>query len=221
MAEQDNPNATNEQSNKRGPGRPSKAELAAREAANAEPIGVPVSEQVTYVPGDGDPTATTWGGIKFIANVPVMVTGHSGNPTKGECTPLQRSRHDLIEAAKSNKFFRVGGGKPAVQNDNGVPAREEDRPLWYRAHVVAWLKTIGRDPDQPGAMTAGCTEALIKHYADDRQLREMCGVGTDDYAYLGSLIDPKLAECQRADELNADQVRELWVKHGVMELPWR
>ena len=69
-------------------------------ADEAPPAG---EDHVTYLPGEGDPPTTTWRGEEFRANVPVRIT----DP-------------DHIEAARTNRFFRVGKGdpKPADHNPN-------------------------------------------------------------------------------------------------------
>lgn len=198
-----NQNVTQEQAVKRGPGRPPKP------LAGAD---VQKTELVTYLPGDGDPHTVKWGGHTFHANVATPVAYVDFADPEAAPHPNKT----LVERARGNKHFKVGDEKKPAAG----PA-QPTTPEQYRAHVVAWLKDIGRDAVNSNAMTAGCTEALIRRWADDAKLREVCGVGTDDYIYLRSLIDPKLSECQRADELNNEQLRELWVKHGIMELPWR
>ena len=81
----------------------------AREAvtAKSEVTGEPRAGEdvfVTYLPGDGDPPTTQWRGVEFRAGVPKQLT----DPAH-------------IEAAKTNRFFRVGKGdpsKPADHNPN-------------------------------------------------------------------------------------------------------
>jgi hypothetical protein len=68
-------------------------------ADEAPPAGEDVF--VTYLPGDGDPPTTQWRGVEFRA---------------GETIRLTDPAH--IEAAKTNRFFRVGKGDPKDQGRN-------------------------------------------------------------------------------------------------------
>lgn len=154
--------------------------------------GVPVQEQVTYVPGKEDQPTAMWGGHKFTANVPVTIKGHSGDPKKGECKPHERANYDLIEKARKNKFFRVGEFDP--QKDS-VPLREPqghapETPDQYRAHAIDWAKQIVAGQ---GA-TIGQFNAK---WEDEEGLRIKCGVGTDDLELLNSVIGPLRAELQK------------------------
>jgi hypothetical protein len=79
----------------------------------------------------------------------------------------------------------------------------------YRGYVANWLNSVRT------------TEALILKWSSDRDLRERCDVGSDDFEYLGTLIEPKAASLARQDGLSDQQVASLWVKHGIFELPWR
>lgn len=159
----------------------------------------PVTETITYVPGEGDPTSVKWCGIVFQANVPKEITGHAGG------TDHEQLRYQLIESARANKHFHVGAGRPK-RVANSAPKT----PVEYRQHMVAWLQ----DPAIDHA------EALIMRMAKERDLREACEVGTDDYAYLSTLFMPKLHELAKADDLTPGQVASLWVSHGFNEMPW-
>jgi hypothetical protein len=111
---------------------------------------------------------------------------------------------ELVNLARGNPFFRVGD-EPAAQNANAVPTTHME----YRGYVANWLNSVRT------------TEALILKWSSDRDLRERCDVGSDDFEYLGTLIEPKAASLARQDGLSDQQVASLWVKHGIFELPWR
>lgn len=128
-------------------------------------------EQVTYRPGPDDPPSVKWAGHTFHANVPKQVT----NP-------------DLIERAKGNKFFKVGAfdtAKDSVPTAEAPPTPKT--PEQYRAHAVAWLKTM-RSVDE-----------LDMKWASEETLRMACEVGTDDIDYLMSLFQPKRAELRKRE----------------------
>jgi len=144
-------------------------------------------ELVTYLPGNDDPPTTKWRGIEFKANMPLRVTDE-----------------EHIEAARGNRFFRVGN-EAAKDNPNRAPTDAMD----YRAHVVQWMR---------GVTTV---EQLISHWAADRDLRSKCEVGRDDIQYLGTLIEPKIRVMRQAEGLTQAQIAEIWMKHGVLDLPWR
>lgn len=159
----------------------------------------PVTESITYIPGPMDPSVITWCGHKFQANVPKEITGHA------EGTQREQLNMQLITSARDNKHFAVGNARP--KRDSGeLPKTAEE----YRAYMVGWLK-------QPGVEHA---EQLIARFARDRDLQLVCEVGSDDYAYLATLFMPKLHELARADELTDGQVANIWVNHGINQLPW-
>lgn len=147
-------------------------------------------EDVVYMPGEGDPSSCKWRGIEFKANIPVRVR--------------ESDRPGMLEAARGNRFFRVGSEKS--QNENFGPPKTA---MEYRAYVVDWMKEVST------------VDQLVAHWAADRQLRVTCEVGQDDIAYLGTLVEPKLKQMRMAEGLSESQAAELWIKHGVLELPWR
>lgn len=154
-------------------------------------IGVADSgEDVTYLPGEGDPSSCKWRGIEFKANVPVRV--------------LETERPGLIDAARGNRFFRVGS-----ERSGSAPMGPPTTAMEYRGHVVDWLKD--------------CTtvDQIVSHWAADRDLRTKCEVGQDDISYLGTLVEPKLRQLRMAEGLSEMDVAGIWVKHGVLDLPWR
>ena len=144
-------------------------------------------EDVVYLPGDGDPAKLIWRGIEFLANVAQRVL----DP-------------DHIEAARGNRYFRVGNEGPK-ENPNEGPKDSMD----YRGYVLEWMKSVSTIED------------LVKHWAADRNLRVKCEVGEDDIRYLGTLIEPKLRQMRLQAGLSDTAVADIWVKHGVLDLPWR
>lgn len=170
------------------PPRPTQAQtIAAPKPEPAKEEG----EELTYLPGPGDPPTTKWRGVEFKANIPVRVTV---------------AEH--IEAARTNRFFRVGKGdpnKPAGHNPNDGPKTAME----YRAHVVAWIKTCNS------------VEDLVKHWSDDRVLRQTCEVGDDDIKWLGTMAEPILRDLRMKQGMSDSDVARVWVKYGVLDLPWR
>lgn len=160
----------------------------------APPKPVPAiedGEEITYLPAAGDPASIKWRGVEFKANVPKRITDKAH-----------------IEAARVNRFFRVGKGdpsKPADHNPNDGPKT----PMEYRAHVVAWIKTCEN------------VEDVVKHWSDDRVLRQTCEVGSDDIQWLGTIVEPKLMDFRRKEGLSEAAIANVWIKYGVLDLPWR
>lgn len=166
---------------------------------DAEPEILPVTETITYLPGEGDKPFAIWCGHKFDANVPKEIKGHAAG------TQQEKLNAHLIERARDNKHFRVGNAK--AKRD---PVKTPTTPEEYRAYAVEWIK----DPAIQHA------DDLIGRLAKDRELRTVCEVGSDDYAWLSTLFMPKLHELSKGDELTDGQVAALWVQHGFNELPW-
>ena len=132
----------------------------------ALPLG---EDTVTYVPGEGDPIQVKWRGHAFRANVPKTI---------------KNAEH--LEAARGNPYLHVGPFDPAK---HGQPTVVKGPPVTdgrsYRAHVVAWLKTCESAQD------------LVAKWAGDQKLRDLCeDIGAEDYAWLGTVIEPKLATLQ-------------------------
>jgi len=118
--------------------------------------------------------------------------------------PVRITDESHIEAARANSFYRVGN---EIRKDvpNGPPADAME----YRGHVMGWI----------GGVTT--IEQLVTHWAADRDLRTKLEVGYDDIQYLGTLIEPKLRMMRQAEGLSQAQIADIWIKHGILDLPWR
>lgn len=147
-------------------------------------------EELTYLPGPGDPATIKWRGVEFKANIPKRITDA-----------------DHIAAARLNRFFRVGKDDPKDPGRN--PNDGPKTPMEYRAHVIAWIKTCES------------VEDVVKHWSDDRVLRQTCEVGSDDITWLGAIVEPKLSDFRRKEGMSDAAVASVWIKYGVLDLPWR
>lgn len=154
----------------------------------AKPAPENEGEDIIYTPGPGDPSEAKWRGIVFKANVPVRVKDKAH-----------------IEAARGNRFFRVGDEAPA----GGGPPKDPKTPMEYRAHAVEWIKA------------SQTIEDVVKHWAEERTLRQTCEVGSDDVQWLGHLVEPKLHQFKMAEGLSDHEIAGIWIKYGVFDLPWR
>ncbi len=156
------------------------------EFAKTQPLD-DASELITYLPPAGDADVVKWRGVEFHANVPVRLTNK-----------------DHIEAARGNRFFRVGD---EVKGDN--PNLAPSDAMEYRAHAVDWIARVST------------VDQLVRNWSADRDLRIKCEVGYDDIMYLGTLVEPKLRQMRLSEGLSDMQVAEVWVKHGILDIPWR
>lgn len=178
---------------------------AARVIVEDDPVAEPVTETVTYVPGEGDPAYTKWAGQTFQANVPKELIGHADG------TPQQKLNLHIIDSVKNgNKSFTLGGQKPKGKSTAAPKTADE-----YKSYFVDWLSKVNT-PDSH----IRSADALIARFAQDHQLQDACEVGADDFAYLGGLFMPRLHELAKGDELTEQQVAGLWLQHGVNQLPW-
>lgn len=171
---------------------------AARVVEETEPPVEPVNETITYVPGPMDPSQVVWAGHTFHANVGKDIRGHAAG------TEREKLNASLIESARTNPRFTVGNAKPKRD-----AAREPATPEEYRSYFAEWLK---KPFDH--------AEELIARFAVDRDLQVICGVGADDYDFMGALLMPKLHELAKGDELTETQLSGGWIRYGYNQLPW-
>lgn len=158
---------------------------------------------ITYMPGEGDPPSIKWRNRTFHANVPKQI-----------------SDLDHIEAAKGNKHFKVGPfdpdkDKPPSPDFTGTPKTSDE----YRAHVVAWLKKL-KAANERGEPNVTGIDDMIKQWAAEQHLRELCDVGSDDYSFISQLFLPKMHELQKVAELNDKQLADKWGSYGIFQLPF-
>lgn len=149
-------------------------------------------ECLTYLAGPEDPAVIKWNGHLFNANVPKRITDEA-----------------MIQSARTNKFWHVGpfdaqAHAVALSSTADAPTNSDQ----YRAHIVAWLKNVRTIDD------------LVKTWVAEANMREMCGVGSDDYSYLGTLFNPRMHELAMQAELNNAQLADLWRHYGVFQLPF-
>lgn len=162
-----------------------------------------VIENVTYLPGPMDPPIVKWAGYTFQANVPKQLTGHEeGHP---DATERTRMNMHIIERARENKHFQVGSEKKR-RDKQALPTNADE----YRAYAIEWLKDPAIDS----------VDALIGRFAQDRNLQQACEVGSDDFERIASLFMPRLGDLAKADGLTEQQIAQVWVNHGIMQLPW-
>jgi hypothetical protein len=177
--------------------------------ARVETSEEPVTESITYVPGEGDRPSVVWCGHTFHANVPKDITGNVGG------TPRERDNFHLIESVRPKNrpdgtqwfhpTFRIGNSRP--KRDGKAEPKTQ---MEYRAYAIEWIK----DPSIEHA------DALIARLAKDRNLQDVCEVGYDDFQYLATLFMPRLHDLAHGDELNEGQLGQLWLSHGYNTLPW-
>lgn len=160
---------------------------------------VPVVETITYVPGPMDPAHVTWCGHIFHANVPKEIRGHAAGNARDQLNA------NLIESARTNKNFSVGGAKPRRDSTRQPTTAEE-----YRGYFVEWMKSP----------VIAHAEDMVAKLAKDRELQHVCGVGADDFDFMRDLFMPKLHDLAKADEMTAQQLSDLWIRHGFNHLPW-
>lgn len=159
---------------------------------------------ITYIPGEHDPVKTKWHGLTWDANVPKEV-----------------SREEVIEAARSNPWFKVGEFNPATDKPpqagfSGTPSTPEQ----YRAHFVEWLKKI-KVANAEGEPNQGALDDLMKRWLSEEHLRQLCDVGPDDIDWMGTLFLPKMYEIAKAAGLTDKQLYEKWRdQYGVTQLPF-
>lgn len=172
---------------------PNKPQTQPKPPESAAKAADPAGEQITYLPGEGDPLFVKWHGLVFHANVPKSVT-----------------KADLIEQAKANKFFKVGSFDTTKDSTAAVVSTVADpkTAAQYRAHFVDWFKKITSIND------------MVATWAKEQPMREACEVGADDYSYIGTLFYPKMHDLAKAAGLNQQQLAELWARVGVQQLPF-
>lgn len=147
--------------------------------------------KVTYRPIEPtDPAFIEWNNIRFDANVPVDLD--AANKAHGYMIPMPieriidgevRTLHKekwvpMIELAKGNPAFEVGEPAASAPPRKGRPPAPKT-PEEYRAHAQRWIVAI-TDPDD-----------LATRWGSEQELREKCGCGEDDVAWLNQFYEQR------------------------------
>lgn len=146
------------------------------------------SEQITYIPGPGDPLTVTWRGHKFTAHVPKPIN----NP-------------EMIEQARGNRHFKVGAFNAATDTYRDE-VKEPRTAEAYRAWAVHWLNSV-----------ASVDEMCVR-WANEAKMRERLEVGHDDFKYLSSLFQPKLDELIRLEDEPRRKRDEIVTRNDLVDL---
>jgi hypothetical protein len=146
------------------------------------------TDEITYLPEDGDPIRTRWNGIEFKAHVPVKVSRKHTVlvPDRVERempdgTIQSRSvekRIPMVELAKGNCRFMVNG-VPPMERDSGAvhtPTTADE----YRGYALRWIAAS----TEPKAMDA--------RWTSEEALRDKCDVGDDEIAYLRPFFEARI-----------------------------
>jgi hypothetical protein len=145
---------------------------------------------VTYTPRDPSaPSEMIWNGVKFRANVPVELDPirHSyfipivrkwEDPVSARTLSLASEQRVLmVDIARQNPDFTVEG-EPATSVPKLGKSKAPKTPEEYRAHAVGWINAAQNIDD-------------LARWNDEELLREKCGCGHDDEAFLQPLFDAK------------------------------
>lgn len=166
----------------------SKAPAAATAKSREDtPVAERDYDEITYIPGEGDPARTEWNGLKFIAHIPTKVSKKHcvlvpmpTTVTMPDGTVQTRhveKRIPMAEIAKGNPTMMVNGqvaDKPAA-----AKARLPEDPDQYRGYALRWI--------------AASTEASAMQVRWDAEqaLRDRCGVNDSDIAYIVPFFEAK------------------------------
>lgn len=181
------------------------------------PALLPVSEKVTYTPGPGDNSDTTWMGHKFKAHVPHDLEIPGADVMEAMTKPeAERSKADvlailglskrlktnahLVIAARGNKFFHVGEFDPQKHAYKEVVPEPKTAEA-YRAWCVTWLRDVGS------------VDELCERWANEAKMRARLEVGYDDLKYISTLLQPKLDELIRRED-EPRRVRDELIRKG-------
>lgn len=143
---------------------------------------------LTYRPREGDPAFVKWGGKTFRA----------GEPT-------ETSHPEVVKSAPNNPWFEVSG-ESADAKAKKIAERSAS-PGWdkrkkprtsddYRAYSIAWINEAAPDEEDTDfeRSAKNCIAAMRQRWADEAEMRDACGVGTDDIEYIDKIYAPKLSK---------------------------
>lgn len=156
--------------------------INAENAAATPRIKSSFQPKITYSPvSESAPYETIWNKHRFRANVPVVVRDVSGGNTAAQ----------MIESAKLNTDFMVDGF-PRAQ----ARPIDPETPEQYKTYAVGWIRH-----------SVSSTE-MTRRWRNEKDLREDCGVGTDDEEYLASIFQPRLSLLKESEKLQAAAVND-------------
>jgi len=155
-------------------------------------------DEITYLPGDGDPPRTRWNGVEFKAHIPVKVLrtqvvsvpmpiqtkGQDGELINGIVQPdgSIQTRHverkvPMVELAKNNPAFSVNGETPAKRKMGTakVPTDSDE----YRGYCIAWVAASTNQLEMDARWNA------------EQDLRDKCGCDDRDIGYLRPFFEAR------------------------------
>jgi hypothetical protein len=154
-------------------------------------------DEITYLPGEGDPAVTSWNGVKFPAHVPVKVkssqvievllpirTKVDGNWINGIMQPdgTLQTRHisrkiPMVVLAKQNPGFSVNGAPPFPRK-HGKSRLPTDSDQ-YRGYATRWINE---------ATDAATMDA---RWNGEASLRAQCGCTESDEEWLRPFFEAR------------------------------
>jgi hypothetical protein len=138
--------------------------------------------KITYAPvSESAPYETIWNKHRFRANIPVVVRDVVGGNTAAQ----------MIESAKGNIDFMVEGFPRAAPRPI-----DPETPEQYKTYAVGWIRHSNNSVE------------LMRRWKNERDLREECGVGTDDEEYLHSILNPRHSLLKESEKLQAAAVND-------------
>jgi hypothetical protein len=149
----------------------------------AMPMPKPKTQpKITYAPvSESAPYETIWNKHRFRANIPTAVRDVVGGNTAAQ----------MIESAKGNIDFMVEGFPRAAPR----PV-DPETPEQYKTYAVGWIRHSINSVE------------LMRRWKNERDLREECGVGTDDEEYLHSILNPRHSLLKESEKLQAAAVND-------------
>jgi hypothetical protein len=180
-------NALNDQMNQEGQqaaaNSMNQGNAAVQNTGLAMPMPKPKTQpKITYAPvSESAPYETIWNKHRFRANIPTAVRDVVGGNTAAQ----------MIESAKTNPDFMVEGFPRAIPR-----ALDPETPEQYKTYAVGWIRHSINSVE------------LMRRWKNERDLREECGVGTDDEEYLHSILNPRHSLLKESEKLQAAAVND-------------
>jgi len=165
------------------------ADIQQKDAKSNQPV-----DDITYIPGEGDPAKVKWNGLEFKAHIPIKVSrSHTvlvplpvevTAPDGSRLTRHVEKRVPMVELAKNNPSFSVNGETPIARKmgTQRVPTNSDED----RGYCIAWI----------AASTAA--SAMNARWEAEAELRAKCGCDDRDIAYLMPFFHARLEETKAA-----------------------